>query len=175
MEDKGTDKLTTISLTDFKYAIATMKRDDRKKLIQDIKSANGQAGKENVVQTAITANIGDAVVKKAAAAAEATDADITAAEKAAADLGELILKMNPYTNSQIKNTNRSTGEMEIIGANAVEMEGPYAQEWTFKGHPQRVGMAVRIKYRYPVRNEGSETLFWVEDYLLIGFQGSMGG
>jgi len=173
MEDKGTDQLTTISLTDFKHMIATMKRDDRKKLIQDIKSANGQAS--NVVQTAITANIGDAVAKKAAAAAEATEADITAAEKAAADLGELILKMNPYTNSQIKDTNRSTGEMEIIGANAVEMEGPYAQEWTFKGHPQRVGTAVRIKYKYPVRNEGSEILFWVEDYLLIGFQGSMGG
>jgi len=55
------------------------------------------------------------------------------------------------------------------------MEGPYLQEWSFKGQPQKVGMAVRVKYRYPVNNEKNETLYHVEDYLLIGFQGTMGG
>jgi len=103
----------------------------------------------------------------------------------ATQLGELILRLNPYTNKLIKDSAQSTGEMELyfdktkqpsaLTANVgLEMEGPYRQEWTFKGQPQKVGMAARIKYRYPVKN-GKEVLFWVEDYLLIGFQGSMGG
>ncbi len=109
--------------------------------------------------------------------------------KEATRLGELILRLNPYTNKKIKDTEQSTGELELyaddtrqptssesLTANlGVETEGPYRQEWTFKGQPQKVGMAARIKYRYPVRDERGETLFWVDDYLLIGFQGSMGG
>jgi hypothetical protein len=109
----------------------------------------------------------------------------------AGNLGKLILKINPYTNKKNKDTQLSTGEMEfyqdetnqpaMVEGEAqsiyvgLEMEGPYRQEWTFKGHPQKVGMAARIKYRYPVRDEDEKTLFWVDDYILIGFQGSMGG
>jgi hypothetical protein len=103
----------------------------------------------------------------------------------AADLGELIRKLNPYTNKQNRETGQSTGEMELLLDNTsqstgsptivgVEMEGPYAQEWTFKGAPQRVGMAARIKYRYPVVN-GKDGLFWVEEHILVGFAGGMGG
>jgi hypothetical protein len=106
----------------------------------------------------------------------------------ATELGELIRKLNPYTNKQNKDTGQSTGEMElfvdgtrqsflpaspptIVG---VEMEGPYRQEWTFKGQPQRVGMAALIKYRYPVLN-GKEVLYWVDEHILVGFAGGMGG
>jgi hypothetical protein len=112
-----------------------------------------------------------------------------------ADLGELIHKLNPYTERDIPNSTRKTGEMNIHltngkpvnngkpGARAqqssedisMEMEGPYSQEWTFKGQLQKVGMAVRIKYRYPVKDKDNNTLYYVEDYLLIGFQGTMGG
>jgi len=111
-----------------------------------------------------------------------------------ADLGELIHRLNPYTNKTVPHTGRTTGEMEIhlntpkqdgtkstarTGQSnddiSLEMEGPYLQEWSFKGQPQKVGMAVRVKYRYPVNNEKNETLYHVEDYLLIGFQGTMGG
>jgi len=68
----------------------------------------------------------------------------------------------------------------------VEADGPYRQEWTFKGEPQRVGMAYRIEYRFPVYlNPPAPTagapppppqqpLYWIEDYLLIGFEGNMG-
>jgi hypothetical protein len=104
-------------------------------------------------------------------------------------LGQLILGLNPYTNKNNKDTEQSTGELELyadetrqptlsdppIANVGVETDGPYRQEWTFKGQPQKVGMAARIKYRYPVRDERGGTLFWVDDYLLIGFQGSMGG
>jgi hypothetical protein len=106
----------------------------------------------------------------------------------AAQLGELIRKLNPYTNKENKNTGQSTGEMELFVDGArqsflpggsptivgVEMEGPYRQEWTFKGQPQSVGMAARIKYRYPVLN-GKEVLYWVDEHILVGFAGSMGG
>jgi hypothetical protein len=64
----------------------------------------------------------------------------------------------------------------------VEGDGPYRQEWTFKGEPQRIGMAYRIKYRYQVSQknplQGAPTIpvpLWIEDYILIGFEGSMGG
>jgi hypothetical protein len=96
----------------------------------------------------------------------------------ATQLGELIRKLNPYTNKQNRQTGQSTGEMQLFFDNTeqssvsadsptilgVEMEGPYRQEWTFKGQPQRVGMAARIKYRYPV-----------QDSILVGFAGGMGG
>ena len=114
--------------------------------------------------------------------------DVKYKKELASELGEIIRKLNPYTNKRNKDTGQLTGEMELYvngtrqtflptGSNTnigLEMEGPYRQEWTFKGQPQKVGMAARIKYRYPVQNE-KEVLFWVEDYLLIGFQGSMGG
>ena len=106
----------------------------------------------------------------------------------AAQLGELIRKLNPYTNKQNKETEQSTGEMELFVDDTrqsflpagspttvgVEMEGPYRQEWTFKGQPQSVGMAARIKYRYPVLN-GKEVLYWVDEHILVGFAGAMGG
>jgi hypothetical protein len=120
-----------------------------------------------------------------------TDADKESAnykKELATELGELIRKLNPYTNKENRETGQSTGEMELFVDNTrqsispagsttivgVEMEGPYRQEWTFKGQPQRVGMAARIKYRYPVRN-GKEVLFWVEESILVGFAGGMGG
>ena len=114
------------------------------------------------------------VARRAAKAKQVVVADKHSAKKAAADLGDLIVKLNPYTNSRNQNARRSTGEMKIH-VEGLEMEGPYAQEWTFKGQLQRVGMAARIKYEYPVRNDDGETLFTVVDYVLIGFQGTMGG
>jgi hypothetical protein len=109
------------------------------------------------------------------------------------DLGNLILNLNPYTNRDIpySDPTQTAGEMDIyIGYPAsgaaypdvsqieVEADGPYRQEWTFKGEPQRVGMAYRIKYRFPVSyvdSAGNTHTSWIEDYLLIGFEGSMGG
>ena len=108
------------------------------------------------------------------------------------DLGNLILRLNPYTDRNIADTinpPRHTGGMDIylrhthpaqganktIGDVELELEGPYLQDWTFKGEPQKVGMAARIKYRYGVLDNNNNILYYVDDYLLIGFQGSMGG
>jgi hypothetical protein len=109
---------------------------------------------------------------------------------AAQDLGNLILSLNPYTNRDIPESDplQRTGDMDPYCGNPVsgegdisrievEPDGPYRQEWTFKGEPQKVGMAYRIKYRFPVTKKvGKNTLtYWLEDYLLIGFEGAMGG
>jgi hypothetical protein len=116
-------------------------------------------------------------------------ADDNYRKELATQLGELIRKLNPYTNKQNRQTGQSTGEMELFVDNTkqsflsadsptivgVEMEGPYRQEWTFKGEPQRVGMAARIKYRYPVQNEDKKVLYWVDESILVGFAGGMGG
>jgi hypothetical protein len=105
------------------------------------------------------------------------------------DLGNLILNLNPYTNKDIPDTNpqRTIGQMDPyvnaapvvppagnINQMEVELDGPYRQEWTFKGEPQKVGMAYRIKYRFPV-NTPAGNLYYLEDYILIGFEGGMGG
>jgi hypothetical protein len=110
-------------------------------------------------------------------------------DKLAADLGKLILKLNPHTNNQRPGSNNSTGEMDIYVGRAtgptltstgtisdVELDiDTHTQEWSFRGQPQNVRMAARIKYRYPVLDADRNVLFWVEDYILVGFQGSMGG
>ncbi len=113
----------------------------------------------------------------------------------AEDLGNLILRLNPYTNRDMRDSDPVlvAGEMDIycsspspgkeppdVSQIEVELDGPYRQEWTFKGEPQKVGMAYRIKYRFPVyekpaEGEEPEPLYWLEDYVLIGFEGGMGG
>ena len=115
----------------------------------------------------------------------------------AEDLGKLILRLNPYTNRDMPYSDPAlvAGAMDIycnspssgktapdVSQIEVELDGPYRQEWTFKGEPQKVGMAYRIKYRFPViqKDAGSEehsdvVLYWLEDYVLIGFEGGMGG
>jgi len=115
----------------------------------------------------------------------------------AEDLGNLILRLNPYTNRDMPDSDPRlvAGPMDPycntpspgktppdVSQIEVELDGPYRQEWTFKGEPQKVGMAYRIKYRFPVSRKpaAGETpppppLYWLEDYVLIGFEGGMGG
>ena len=123
------------------------------------------------------------------------------ANQTPADLGNLILSLNPYTNDPDSGRGRSTGGMNIligdstptdpgrpgtisnVGEIQVEVDTNYPAEWSFKGEPQKVNTAVRFPYRYPVYGpipQGSTAtqgplLFWVTDYVLIGFEGSGGG
>ena len=111
----------------------------------------------------------------------------------AEDLGKLILRLNPYTKRDMPYSDPTlvAGAMDIycnspssgktapdVSQIEVELDGPYRQEWTFKGELQKVGMAYRIKYRFPVYKEFDTTktpLYWLEDYVLIGYEGGMGG
>ena len=70
----------------------------------------------------------------------------------AKDLGKLILGLNPYTKRDMRDSDPVlvAGEMDIycsspspgkdppdVSQIEVELDGPYRQEWTFKGEPQR--------------------------------------
>jgi hypothetical protein len=116
-----------------------------------------------------------------------------------AALGELICRLNPYTELPIDMaTGIQTGKMEVatlpkanvpthprgtagdphiatIASMAIEVERNYGAKWTFKGQTQTVKSAFRIPYRFPIRDKDGTTLYWQTEYLLIGYAGSEGG
>ncbi len=55
----------------------------------------------------------------------------------------------------------------------MEMDRYGTGDWSFKGQPRRVDMALRIAYRWK-KVVGAQTV-WITDYLLIGYEGSNGG
>ncbi|MBV9203347.1 MAG: hypothetical protein JO320_10245 [Alphaproteobacteria bacterium] len=62
-----------------------------------------------------------------------------------------------------------------VGPNVMlEVDDHYYGEWNFNGQPQKISRALRIRYRYPV-SAPSGQVYWLEDYLLIGFEGADGG
>lgn len=56
----------------------------------------------------------------------------------------------------------------------LEVDDHYYGEWNFNGQPQKISRALRIRYRYPVHTPSNQ-VYWVEDYLLIGYEGADGG
>jgi hypothetical protein len=107
-------------------------------------------------------------------------------------LGDMIEALNPY--SSVPNTvpppRYSTGEMDFYSGKeiptippsgdirefVVEVDnkyaGDYAGEWTFKGQAHRIAKAVRFRYRFPVVDSNGAVLYYVDDYLLVGYEGS---
>ena len=57
----------------------------------------------------------------------------------------------------------------------MEVDTRYADDWTFKGQSHSINKAVRIAYRWAKKDAAGNTLYWVTDYLLVGFEGSNGG
>ena len=107
----------------------------------------------------------------------------------AQDLGNLIEALNPYSGrAAAPGYPPPTGEMDIYAGNPApvvppagtvpqiefEVETRYPPSWDFKGQPQRIAKAVRIRYRIPVIDPSNHNavLYYVDDYLLIGFEGS---
>jgi hypothetical protein len=104
----------------------------------------------------------------------AVEGDDAKMEKA---IGELICRLNPYTK-----------EMDIFVGNPgppgspnkyrqveLEIDDKYADAWAFKGQPQRINRSFRIKYRYPKKDDNGNILYWLVDYLLVGYEGAGGG
>jgi hypothetical protein len=94
---------------------------------------------------------------------------------------DLIAAENPYSNGDVDAMDiylLAQSGSSGLSANAqeasqidVEMAN-YSGTWDFKGVPQPLSRALRIKYRYRVpdpRNPGSNSDRWRTDYLLIGF------
>ncbi|HEY3908719.1 MAG TPA: hypothetical protein VGM07_02395 [Stellaceae bacterium] len=114
------------------------------------------------------------------------------------DLGKLICDMNPYTEMPKWQMSGavSTGVMDPYVLNpaptvpvptgttaqfVLEREGRYPAQWNFKGQPYNVNTAVKLCYRFPVLgkpvnpDDPPPVLYWVTEYLLIGYLGANGG
>jgi hypothetical protein len=105
-------------------------------------------------------------------------------------LGRLIVALNPYTDAAVKIMHFSPVVASANAAGALdaaasvndtlnfdlEIGDQYAEMWGFKGEPQKINKAVRIKYRWPKIDpqNSNNILYWVTDYLLVGFEGSGG-
>jgi hypothetical protein len=96
-------------------------------------------------------------------------------------LTTLIAAENPYSNGDVDDMDiYLLAQSGIPGLNPnqqaasqidVEMAN-YSGTWDFKGVPQPLSRALRIKYRYLVPdplNPGTDSDRWRTDYLLIGF------
>ena len=96
-------------------------------------------------------------------------------------LMEIIARENPYSNGGNDDMDLYLLAPSGIGglsAAAVDFSridvemANYSGTWDFKGVPQPLSRALRIKYRYRVpdpQNPGSDSDRWRTDYLLIGF------
>jgi hypothetical protein len=101
-------------------------------------------------------------------------------------LTELIAAENPYSNGDVSDMdiyllaqsgNVGPGGVALtpaqLAASQIDVEmANYSGTWDFKGVPQPLSRALRIKYRYRVpdpQNPGSDSDRWRTDYLLIGF------
>ena len=97
----------------------------------------------------------------------------------------LINSHNPYTSDSMHDMTIFTGnpDFEKWADNKfchieVEVDGPYTtpKEWYFKGLPQQINKALRIKYRYRAKNLGApgspplKLPHWVTAYMLVGYE-----
>ena len=99
----------------------------------------------------------------------------------AANLANIINDLNPYFDKHITNWQMDIDTAVVPGGGPptpqniqLEVDDHYAGEWSFAGQPQKIARALRIRYRYQVRAP-SGNAYWVEDYLLIGYEGSGAG
>jgi hypothetical protein len=101
----------------------------------------------------------------------------------AQDLGNLINDLNPYYDATIVgwemdiymgNPNPTMPPTGIPSQIQVEVDSRYPGQWTFAGQPQNINRALRIRYRYE-KTSPSGAKYYLEDYLLIGFQGTGAG
>jgi hypothetical protein len=101
-------------------------------------------------------------------------------------ISELINSHNPYTTDNMTDMNIYTGNPDFsqwadnkTNQIEVEVDGPYTmpKEWYFKGLPQHINKALRIKYRYKAVNLGERPQraqikpdHWITAYMLIGYE-----
>jgi hypothetical protein len=104
------------------------------------------------------------------------------------DLGTLIRMLNPYGGGGPATMHFAPvappTAATLLGAVAppvgdlgqFQMEvDNYEGEWSFKGQTHRVTRAVRIPYRYPLRDaSGNFTGLYATENLLIGYAGGNG-
>jgi hypothetical protein len=98
----------------------------------------------------------------------------------------LINSHNPYTSNSMTDMTIYTGNSDFsqwadnkTNQIEVEVDGPYSmpKEWYFKGLPQQINKALRIKYRYKAIDLGApaprppiKPPHWITAHMLIGYE-----
>jgi hypothetical protein len=98
---------------------------------------------------------------------------------------DLIAQQNPYTSGVTDDMDfyigAPTNNPVLQGDKGIpqielEIDGSYPGTWDFKGQPQKIARALKIKYRCKVRqkdaagNSTGPVLYWMTAYLLVGFE-----
>lgn len=109
------------------------------------------------------------------------------------DLGMLIRCLNPYSTDMdnppgVPPVIPQAGPQGATGQAAssdfeqfqVEVDDYIANytsgTWTFRGAPQTIKRALRVTYRYPLKDiHNNDTGFYATEHLLIGYAGGNGG
>ena len=126
---------------------------------------------------------------------ESQQSDVTPlrVDNGMAALGELICRLNPYTElPKDSATGLETDEMQVgmlpraggdyksddhtdtIACMGVEVQHNYGEKWSFKGQPHTVKTMFRVPYRFLVKKNGIPH-YWQTEYLLVGYAGADGG
>ena len=107
------------------------------------------------------------------------------------DLGKIIRMCNPYggggpgtmhiltdqapTLAGLQDAASAAPQQpEDLGRFHIEVDN-YDGDWAFMGHPYKVTRALRIQYRYPLRDrDGNPTGVFATQHLLVGYAGGNG-
>jgi hypothetical protein len=109
------------------------------------------------------------------------------------ELGTLICKLNPYTTDMDNPTGAPPTVPQAEQQDATDQPGLSNLEkfhvevddyisnytsgtWTFRGQPQTIKRALRVTYRYQLKDiHGDYTGVYATEHLLIGYAGGNGG
>lgn len=91
------------------------------------------------------------------------------------ELGKLIHTLNPYSQDMDLNCMPTPGAPDVTVQNFQVEIDDYQGEWTFKNQMQKVERALRITYRYPLKDkDGNPNGLWATEHLLVGYAGGNG-
>jgi glycine/D-amino acid oxidase-like deaminating enzyme len=142
-------------------------------------TAAAQAEANNAVAqvaAAAAASAGRAAAAARAAAGEQASAAPNAANAAAMSLARALAAHDAAIRAMEDAADAADPIVDLSHIDIGE-DNDYSQEymtWMFKGRPQKVKRALRIRYRYELMNNGVGTGVYATEHLLIGYAGSNG-
>jgi glycine/D-amino acid oxidase-like deaminating enzyme len=144
-------------------------------------AAAARAAANDAVAKVAAAAAAAASAGRAAAAARAAAGDHAVAAPDAADAAALSLARALAAHDAAIRAMEDAADAAdpIVDLSHIDIgeDNDYTQEymtWIFKGRPQKVKRALRVRYRYELMNNGQGTGLYATEHLLIGYAGSNG-
>ncbi len=131
---------------------------------------DGTRGSMHFLPVGLAAVVAPDAAASAAAATAAADAAVAAHARARAAADAAVAAAEDAANA--------ADPLIDLTHIDVGVDNNYTQEyltWTFKGRPQTVKRAVRVRYRYALKDQnGAPNGLYATEHLLIGYAGSNG-